>query len=256
MSEERLRKGARQQEPGVEMDAVCERCGTVNPEETLLCKNCGNNLRDQRARRMATAEIYENLEPSQSKFRLLTGLLPFLGLLLIVWTAMNVERIEGWLTSTQSTVDQIGQEYFVGTESAPYDALATELNKHEVTQNQANLAMSQKANPAEFEGRYAIMHRSFGEIELGGQALVAKQGKGYIFVAHMENGMEIRGKADVDSTGKIQAERIGARFEGKFASGAGAAQPTDTVGYAVYGILDLSNVVFEGTAYAVPPDES
>ncbi|MDX9971730.1 MAG: hypothetical protein RBU21_01940 [FCB group bacterium] len=256
MAEERLKKGTRQQEPGVEMDAVCERCGTVNPEETLLCKNCGNNLRDQRARRMATAEIYENLEPTQSKFRLLTGLLPFLGLLMIVWTAMNVERIENWLISTQSPEQEFGEEYFVGGQSAPYDALLAEMEKHPVTRDQAKLAMSQTANPAELEGRYAIMQKAFGGIELGGQALVAKQDNGYIFVANLDNGMEIRGTADVDSGGKLQAERIGARFEGKYASGAGAAQPTGGVGYSIYGILDLSNAVFEATAYAVPPDKS
>lgn len=256
MAEERLRKGTGQQEPGVEMDAVCERCGTVNPEETLLCKNCGNNLRDQRARRMATAEIYENLEPTQSKFRLLTGLLPFLGLLMIVWTAMNVERIEGWMTSTQSPAEQVGQEYFVGRESTPFEALAAELERNPVTRAQANLAMSQTANPAEIEGRYAIMRKTFGGIELGGQAVVAKQGKGYIFAAHLDNGMEVRGKADVDSAGKVQAEQIGARFEGKYASGAGAAQPTSEVGFSVYGILDLSSTVFEATAYAVPPDKN
>ena len=36
----------------LDADAVCEACDTVNPEGTLLCKTCGNNLRDQRARRM------------------------------------------------------------------------------------------------------------------------------------------------------------------------------------------------------------
>ena len=25
----------------LEADAVCEQCGTVNPEDTLLCKKCG-----------------------------------------------------------------------------------------------------------------------------------------------------------------------------------------------------------------------
>ena len=30
----------------LDADAVCEPCGNVNPEGTLLCKTCGNNLRD------------------------------------------------------------------------------------------------------------------------------------------------------------------------------------------------------------------
>ena len=37
----------------LDADAVCGSCGTVNPEDTLLCKSCGNNLRDQRQTRIA-----------------------------------------------------------------------------------------------------------------------------------------------------------------------------------------------------------
>ncbi|MCX5757207.1 MAG: hypothetical protein NTU83_01615, partial [Candidatus Hydrogenedentes bacterium] len=46
----------------IDADAVCEKCGTVNPEETLLCKTCGNNLRDQRLHRVQS-------EPSEEAVR-------------------------------------------------------------------------------------------------------------------------------------------------------------------------------------------
>ena len=40
----------------VDADAVCARCGAVNPEDSLLCKVCGNFLRDLRGRRLAVYE--------------------------------------------------------------------------------------------------------------------------------------------------------------------------------------------------------
>ena len=44
---------------GIEADAVCAQCGSANPEGTLICKTCGNNLRDQRLMRIAADQILD-----------------------------------------------------------------------------------------------------------------------------------------------------------------------------------------------------
>jgi hypothetical protein len=74
----------------IDADAVCEQCSTVNPAGTLLCKTCGNNLRDQRMRRLAADEGMEAVHASDRPIRMLTGLLVVLGLLAILWAAINV----------------------------------------------------------------------------------------------------------------------------------------------------------------------
>ena len=67
----------------IDADTVCEKCATVNPEETLLCKSCGNNLRDQRIERMARGGAIELGDVGESKFRILTGVLITIGFVLI-----------------------------------------------------------------------------------------------------------------------------------------------------------------------------
>jgi hypothetical protein len=252
MAQERVRKGGSRQEQAAEMDAVCERCGTVNPEETLLCKNCGNNLRDQRARRMSTAQVYDNLEPARPKTRWLTGLLTLFGLLLIVWTAMNASNIEDWLAAAQTTTDANGQEYFEGLEARPFEALNATLSQNPITQEQLNLAKSQPANPKTFEGRYAILRSGLGGDELFGEAQVAKQGDELIFTARLDNGMELRGTAHVEEDGRALAPHVAASYRGEYATGGGVAQPLQGLGYSLVGMLGGGNASYQATAYAIP----
>jgi len=44
---------------GIEADAVCAQCGSANPEGTLICKTCGNNLRDQRMLRITADQLLD-----------------------------------------------------------------------------------------------------------------------------------------------------------------------------------------------------
>ena len=83
----------------IDADAVCIKCGTVNPEDTFLCKVCGNNLREQRARRVsgATEVDIDAFEDSRSQW--LRRALLAMAILYVVWVAINVSNnnIEEWL---------------------------------------------------------------------------------------------------------------------------------------------------------------
>lgn len=252
MAEDRARQGAPPQAGTVEVDAVCERCGTVNPEETLLCKSCGNNLRDQRARRLSSVRNYDDLAPSQPKTRWLTHLLTVFGLLIILWTALNVGRVENWLVSAQNPVAFTGEEFYTGPAASTFDRMAAELERNPISQGHVNQAMSQPANPEGYEGRFAIMRRGLTGPEYLGQALVLKDGDDLLFVARLEEGMEIRGLAQLDANGVAQAGEIGIRFGKEHTPAQGFAQRTAQLGYLLYGVTAYSGGGYEAVAYAIP----
>lgn len=85
----------------LDADAVCELCGNVNPEGTLLCKQCGNNLRDQRSRRMhTTGGPTSVVESSFSISRIVRGVVIVFGICAVLWVALEaVSTIETWLMS-------------------------------------------------------------------------------------------------------------------------------------------------------------
>lgn len=252
MAEDRARQGA-PQAVSVETDAVCERCGTVNAEDTLLCKACGNNLRDQRARRMANAQGYEGLDEAKPKTRWLASLLGVFGLLLIAWTALNVSRVEEWLVSAQTTSAASSTAFFSRAGGQPFEALSAEVRQNPVTQDQLNQAMAQPANPEGYEGRFAIMQRGMTGMQLVGQAVVRRDGDRLVFVAQLHNGVELRGMADVDEThGAAVSKEAALRYRGDMAEAQGYAQRGENLGYSLYGFAEFSDRGYEATAYAVP----
>ena len=86
----------------IDADAVCQQCDRINDEGTLICKACGNNLRDQRNLRIAQGAGPELMKEGGSKFRLFTGLLVTLGILLAVYMVLNIGNIEQALVNSLS----------------------------------------------------------------------------------------------------------------------------------------------------------
>lgn len=254
MAEERARQGAAQA-AGVETDAVCERCGTVNPEETLLCKSCGNNLREQRSRRLAAAQAYQGIEEAKPRTRWFTGLLAVFGLLIILWTALNVGQIEEWLAEAQTDAPVAGEDFYSGPRAAMLNQLAAELNENPVTREEADIAMAQTANPPDIGGRYAILRRGLAGADWVGQAVVRRQGDDFLFVAQLRNGVALRGVGRLrEGTDTVVAENAAIEYQNEFAEASGAVQPIPGIGYAIFGITSLSDDSYEGVAYAIPED--
>jgi hypothetical protein len=244
----------------IDADAVCEECGTVNPEGTLFCKTCGNNLRDQRAHRMTT-EGPSDLQdtPAQTTRRVLVGLLTVLAFLLLIWAAMpgNVERLTERLTTTMAE-DVYGDGtdprlYWDGQLSDLFDAMAADLRANPVTSEEIRQADETPAvaQGGDFGGKYFLRRGARPDDPVLGSALVVEDNGALYFVAFLGE-MELRGRGDFESTRYPSSRFVGVRLDERYSSAHGYAQPLDEGGFLVVGQRDNSNFSREINAYRVP----
>lgn len=243
----------------IDADAVCEQCSTVNPPGTLLCKMCGNNLRDQRTRRLsgegAVVPVQESIRPR----RVLSSLLIVLGLLVVLWVAFNVATIEAMLTQGFEESGSANDPESLWTSSAaePYDALAKELTEHPVTPSETEVALRQFQMTRGFDGRYVLKRSEEPFAPVIGQAIVRTQGDIVHFVANVNSLYELRGEARLTTAAQLEAQFVGVKSGDEYWEAYGVAQVSPGQffcgGYAV-GSDTLVNVI----AYHVPemPDGS
>lgn len=182
----------------VDADAVCEQCGSVNPEGTLLCHDCGNNLRDQRKRRLTTGEADVPVAGGPSGVRLFTGALTTLGILLILVVVLNIQKLEAVLVDMQDVDENdllVG--LWEGSESAVYDKLLRELKKSPSPRSDLLAALENPAADDTYDGRYALAWAdSTGSDALVGEANLTRMGdKLYFVVASLDPTVEVRGYA-------------------------------------------------------------
>ena len=243
----------------IDADAVCEECGTVNPEGTLFCKTCGNNLRDQRTRRMTGEGAGEYKDtPAQTSRRVLVGLLTVFALLLLVWAAMpgNVQRLQERLTRTMAE-DMYAEGvdpsvFWDGPISDFLDAMANDLRQKPVTSEEIRRADGASASaPNAYAGRYFLRAGARPEDRVVGSALVVESDERLFFVAIL-NDMEIRGIGDLKSTRYPSSRFAGLYANGRYASAHGFAQPLETGGFRCVGQPDNSDLSHEIMAYRIP----
>ena len=243
----------------IDADAVCEQCSTVNPAGTLLCKTCGNNLRDQRMRRLAADEGIEAVHATDRPIRLLTGLLVVMGLLAILWAAINVwnGNIENWLTNriteTQSDGAIDPNQFWSGPDAALYEEMSQELQEHPITQEEASLSPS--VGDGILDGRYVI--RSHGPRgHMVGGALVRTRGNTVHFVAQFGRMVELRGRVASESDSQYEADQIGAGWGETVLDAYGVARLQSDGSYSCAGMVsDAGDRPYSGTAYKVSAAE-
>lgn len=248
-------------DPGFERmdaDAVCEECGTVNPEGTLFCKTCGNNLRDQRTRRMSADGTIEPDTPVQTSRRVLVGLLTVLALLLLVWAAMpgNVERLQDSLTRRMSAdfyADGVDPRvYWDGPNSDFFDSLAADLRQNPVTSQ--DIRRADEAGPvarSNYGGTYFLRQGARPDDPVVGSAQVVEADDEVYFVALLGN-TEVRGIGDLRIARYPSARFVGIREGARFQVGHGFAQPLDGGGFLCVGQRENSDFRYEIMAFRVP----
>jgi len=238
----------------IEADAVCEQCSTVNPAGTLLCKSCGNNLRDQRTRRLSAAGPVIPMEDTGRPRRLLAGLLTVLGLLVILWVAFNVTSIEAMLTrGFEETSDAADPESLWNSSAASvYDDLAKELAERPITELEQQMALTQSNLSTGFDGRYVLKRSEEPFAPVIGYAIVKTQGESVFFDAVVLRENEFRGEARVMSSSLLQADLVGVKTPNAYleAYGVGQVSPGkfDCRGYTTA----TEETPFEVIAYHVP----
>ena len=212
----------------IDADAVCEKCGSVNPPETLLCRTCGNNLRDQRQHRLAEAGVAPIPdEPFVQVRRVLSVALGVAGLVLILWTAFHVDEIEQWMSEGMVAGESSGAgnpaRFWSWQSRKPYENLLEELRKQE-----HDAVYTQPGVSEDVTGIYSIRVPGGPVPREIGRACVLQMQDLVQFVAVLtldEGEAEIRGEGIVTGVREIEVESAGVKMGERYLDGYGYAEP-------------------------------
>lgn len=237
----------------VDADAVCEQCGTVNDDGTLLCRVCGQNLRDQRARRLAGVQAPALTEGKVSRVRIFTGVLSFIGILLVIIAAVSIRQIEAGLATalSEDPIASVGSEgLFDGPDVSIYETLLTELTDYPSTRAQVQDALNSPLSEETYNGRYVLMPAGALTPDRAiGEAAVSRRGNRVYFVANLTNpAIEVRGTASLEEV-QNEGEEVAIRpvvrnsagyrdADGVEVRGFGLAEPLPSGGHRVFILED------------------
>jgi hypothetical protein len=250
--------------PGANLDAdaVCAACGTVNPEGTLICKVCGNNLRDQRLRRFQAEQILEtDGEVVGGGRRWFTGVLTGVGALLVLVVALNVNSIADRVVA--GSVGSAGVDaMWRGETAGTFDTLLDELRARtmptdaEIETAMVPVALEDGAEPPAVDGFYLLMPaNATSNAPPLGTALVRTEGGEIIFVAQLNMGAEVRGWGGQRSSAVLTAEagRCAMLIDNVYMPVYGFAQREEPNSFTVWGQFQVSEEDLQGfTAYRLP----
>ncbi len=244
----------------IDADAVCAQCGTVNPEGALLCKSCGNNLRDQRMQRIAGGEgvLVAGLDESRPVW--VKGLLALLGILIIVWAALNADNIAGMTvgvhTGRGAEVAEDPEAFWVGPAASTYEAMLDEIRSAPTPKDMAQAAMSAPAAADTYEGRYIlVVNRALLGPTVAGEVVVRMDSGSLLFVyLASDEQCEIRGRAEFEGAGRIEVRNTAAvRKDNSYYLGQGFAAENAPGAFACYAMSDIdASNSFSALAYRVP----
>jgi len=238
----------------IDADAVCEWCGTVNPEGTLLCKTCGNNLRDQRSRRLSGETAAESASRAGEPTAIFGKVVGVVGVLLIIWVALNVTRIEEMMAGAQTSTTSNTRVYWSGPDSAVYNEMIQELQTHPVTPQESEAVLQQPDYDGGYDGRYALFRHEGDTLVPIGQASVRVKGDALIFVAVMSSSdLEFRGEAHFEGNARIASrDTAGVQMNGRFYGVSGFGQKVETGGFECFGLSDAGSDSYGAIAFHVP----
>lgn len=242
----------------IDADAVCEACSNVNPPGTLLCKVCGNNLRDQRTRRLQAGGPVEVAAPRFQIARVLWSILTVVGLFAILWTALNVPTIEQWLTTgfaaaEENTVDINPESYWTGPDAPVFENLGAMLDSNPLTIQQASLT-APGAPKGSFDGLYILKRSTRPEAIVLGSAAIVTEGDNVHFLARLSGGTEVRGTGQKTSEHIARAITVGIRYpDGTYDDGYGFAEVQPTGELVCTGLYGAQEWSADAIAIPIPP---
>jgi ribosomal protein L40E len=238
--------------PHVDADAVCERCGTVNPEDTFLCKTCGNNLRDQRRNRVAAGAVPDLEEPEDRVEWIKRGVAVF-GILAAVWIALNVDTIAGWLV-------EVGQPpaaaaFWRAPENEIYEQLASQIGGRRAGPAEVEQGRANASSTVPLDGLYVIVPGNSQSLQPRALGLAAAKREGNLlyFLAQLNNGAEVRGFAQIDRRERLRApDSVGVRNANDYYDAVGVAQRQNGAFACLGGLLDANGEQHSVMAYPLP----
>ena len=237
----------------IDADAVCVQCGTVNPEGTLICRTCGNNLRDQRRLRLqAEEQLLAGEETLPSPRKIVLGIIAVIGTILIIIAGINADRIMLWLVSSGS--EYTTENPWSGELGNQLSIMVEDLRLQVLASNQIYNAIRQPINAENPEGIFVIAIRNAEEnIVPVGKAMVKSKGDNYLFTALLDNGAQVRGVAQKQEQ-KLVAywDKASCEWNGQKGSASGIVSKRDDGRYEGYGGTDLTNENFGFYAFKLP----
>lgn len=236
----------------LDADAVCEPCGTVNPEGTLLCKTCGNNLRDQRQRRIAAGGVV-NLEALQEPPTPWLGRgIVTLGILLVLWVVINVSNgnIERYLVGADRDASV---DLWRGAEARRYRDLREALVANPATEEDAAAAEGLPIEETDYSGRFVLFSADDDEAFIG-EVETEQQDDELYFVALLgqDRDIEVRGVAVLEGEAFKVRETGSLRFDQETYLINGATLMLEDGGIKVIGRAETLDRPFSAVAYRVP----
>lgn len=244
---------------GIEADAVCGQCGTTNPEGTLICKTCGNNLRDQRHLRLAADQMLDAEAEGASSSSFLAKALPILGLLIVLWLGLNAGRISSMLTTASDygrdfEAASSSEEYWQGEDHELYDGLYQELLTAFPSFSDAEAARLESTVSSEFtDGVYALYEKTGTTQRFVGAAKLKFQDGAWHYVAQVNGDIQLRGRASQkEHMLSANWDEGGVMYNGAFYTVSGAALLNPDGVVSISGVTDLNATQYQSAAYRIP----
>src|SRR5690606_8944065 len=107
---------------------------TVNAEGTLLCKVCGNNLRDQRMIRLTADQAMDLEHTGRGRRTWVSGILFVLAVVLIISTLLNQEIIVNWMVGVPGAEPAGGVALWRGQYDDVFDEMMDDLAEAGITE--------------------------------------------------------------------------------------------------------------------------
>lgn len=238
----------------IDADAVCVQCGTVNPEGTLICKNCGNNLRDQKRLRMQAEEQLKLGEELPSPRRIVLGVITLVGAIIVVIAGFNADRIMFWLVGASEFV-YTSEGMWSGSLGRQLNSITQDLKNQLLASNQIYSAIRNPINSDNVEGIYIVAIRdSEDNFVPMGRAIVKSYNEGeYLFSAILDNGAQIRGVARKQEHRLIASwDRASCEWGGVRGAVSGIVTKREDGRYEGYGGYEKLSGNFEFYAFKLP----
>lgn len=247
------------QHGAIEADAVCAQCGTVNPEGTLLCKACGTNLREQRERRLVDAQLAEAAALAPKRTGVVSKVLTVFGFLLVLWVAVNISTIEGFLERAQLPSQSMGHLFWTGPTAGGYDALQRALEANPVTDEEIVLATSEPDKSGILSGKFVVfgVDQDLTSSPMGYALVRQVSNEKLEFSADFGRNMDARGDIWIETGGRPAArESAAVRIGGEYHVAFGFAGADEEGGWTCVVGTDKDETYVEAKVYHIPGSES
>ena len=251
---------AQEYKEAIDADAVCGQCGRVNPEGTLICKGCGNNLRDQRLLRMAADQMLTGEEEAAKRRSMLKSGLTVLGILVVIWFAMNAGRVMGFVVPG-SVTDSSGASanavpiqpalLWESQENSGFESMAASLKGRYPSESEAETARLNPPSDATPAGYFALFEKVGTTERFVGAAYAVQEASEVRYVAAFNDGTEARGKATIGENTALNTDwhMGGVQREGKYFAAAGAAIPQTDGTFQVVARSEVVPRILQAIAY-------